>query len=69
MANTYGVALTKNGEYRDVSNTARGAKNYATRNGFKVVYVRFNGSYNIAPISYRNGKKWEARATPNLIEV
>lgn len=64
--NTFGVALY-NGEYRDVSNTERGAKNYATRHGFKVVYVRFSSSCNIALKSYFNGKKWVN--TPNVIKV
>ena len=57
MENTYGVA-SRNGEYMEVSNTEKGAKNYATRNNYNKVYVRFYGSYNITPISYRVGKSW-----------
>ncbi len=41
---TYGVN-TRNHGYVDVSNTERGAKNYATRNGYSEVYIRFNSGY------------------------
>lgn len=45
--NTYGVNTPESG-YIDVSSTLRGAKNYATRNGFKQVYIRYNNGYNVA---------------------
>jgi hypothetical protein len=44
--NTYGIATEHSG-YIDVSNTERGAKNFATRNGYKEVYIRFNSGYHI----------------------
>ena len=55
--NTYGIALAS-GEYRDVSKTARGAKKYATQNGFDAVYVRYGSGYTVAKIAVKNGKKW-----------
>jgi len=55
--NTYGINSTTSG-YIDVSNTERGAKNYATRHGYKEVYIRFNCGYNIALIATKQEKKW-----------
>ena len=40
MKATYGVLLDRNGEYRDVSSTLLGAKQFATRNGYKEVHKR-----------------------------
>jgi hypothetical protein len=54
---TYGVN-TMNGGYVDVSKTLRGAKRYATINGFKEVYIRFNGGYNISLVAKRIANKW-----------
>lgn len=42
--NTYGV-IDSAGSYIDVAKTERGAKNYATRNGYKEVFMRFNNGY------------------------
>ena len=39
MTSAYGVTI--NGIHTDVSKTQQGAKNYATRNGFTIVSVRF----------------------------
>lgn len=57
--NTYGVN-TKTCGYVDVSKTLLGAKQYATRNGYTEVYMRFNGSFNIAMEAYKNiiTNKW-----------
>ena len=55
--NTYGVC-NHNGEYNDVSKTLLGAKQYATRNGYNAVYIRYNGGYNIALESEKIAGKW-----------
>ena len=55
--NTYGVASNK-GNYTDVSSSERGAKSYATRNGYTEVYIRFNSGYNIALVSTKINNKW-----------
>jgi hypothetical protein len=56
---TYGIATTS-GEYIDVSKTLAGAKNYATRHGYKEVYIRFNCGYNIALVAVKQANnKWE----------
>ena len=54
--NTYGVI--SNGSHVDVSNTERGAKCYATRNGFDTVTIRFKGGYIVQEIAKKQGKKW-----------
>lgn len=56
MANTYGVA--PQGSYTDVSLTERGAKSFATRNGYKEIYIRFNSGYHVELIAVKqpNGK-------------
>jgi len=55
MQHTYGIA-TSSGEYIDVSKTLQGAKNYATRHGYKEVYIRFNCGYNIALVATKTTK-------------
>jgi hypothetical protein len=55
--NTYGIA-TASGEYIEVSNTERGAKNYATRNDYKEVFIRYNNGYYIQLIASKDGNKW-----------
>ena len=55
--NTYGVC-NHNGEYNDVSKTLLGAKQYATRNGYNVVYMRFNGSYDVITESIKKSGNW-----------
>lgn len=54
---TFGVA--PRGNYCDVSRSELGAKNYATRNGYNAVYIRFDGSMTIALRSEKIGKKWK----------
>ena len=44
--NTYGIN-SENSGYTDASNTLLGAKNYATRNGYNQVFIRFNGGYEV----------------------
>lgn len=57
MKNTFGVAV--DGEYRDISNTLQGAKNYATRHGFKSVYTRFSMGYIVTEAARKINGKWE----------
>ena len=54
---TYGVNTRSNG-YQDVSNTLRGAKIYATKNGFSEVYIRFNSGYHVAKVAEKINGKW-----------
>lgn len=56
MKAMYGVTLNKNGEYRDVSNTLLGAKNFATRNGYKEVYKRMG--YTTRLIAIKENNTW-----------
>jgi hypothetical protein len=57
MSNTYGV--TDNGIHYDTSKTLIGAKNYATRNGFKQVSVRFNYGYVVQVLAEKVNGKWK----------
>jgi hypothetical protein len=54
--NIYGVL--SNGVHIDVSKSEKGAKNYATRNGYKTVTIRFNCGYNAMQIAEKKGGKW-----------
>jgi plastocyanin domain-containing protein len=54
----YGV-LNYEGVHIDVSKSEKGAKNYATRNGYKTVTIRFNCGYNAMQIAEKKGKKCE----------
>lgn len=56
MQNIYGII--SNGIHIDVSNTERGAKQYATRNGFNIVSIRFNCGYIVTEIAIKNNNKW-----------
>lgn len=58
MQNTYGVLV--NGTHVDVSNTERGAKSYATRNGYNIVTIRFNCGYVATQIAKKVGNKWQS---------
>ena len=55
MIKTYGSTDNKN-IHTDTSNTLLGAKQYATRNGFKNVSVRIG--YNVTLLEYKQGNKW-----------
>lgn len=54
--NTYGVLI--NGVHEDVSSTLRGAKNFATRNGFLTVTERFNCGYIAREVAHKYTGKW-----------
>ena len=56
---TYGVN-TSNSGYVDVSNTLLGAKQYATRNGYSDVFIRFNNGYTVMRKAYKVDGKWLA---------
>ena len=55
MITVYGVTDNKN-IHTDVSNTLLGAKQYATRHGYKTVSVRHG--YNITLIEYKQSNRW-----------
>ena len=54
--NIFGVV--SNRVHTDVSTTLRGAKRYATLNGFEQVSVRYNGGYNAQILFEKVGTKW-----------
>ena len=53
MQHTYGI-LNADNCHVDVSQTERGAKNYATRHGFTAVSRRFNNGYQVELVSNRD---------------
>ena len=57
MKNIYGV-VSYCGIHMDVSNTERGAKIFATRNGFDTISVRYDFGYNVEIVAKKEGKKW-----------
>ena len=56
--NIYGVLI--DGVHVDVSKTEKGAKQYATRNGYLTVTVRYNCGYIAAQIAHKYTGKWQA---------
>ena len=56
MKDVYGVM--SNGVHTDVSSSARGAKRYATLNGYEFVSVRYDGGYNVVILFQRFAGKW-----------
>lgn len=55
--NMHGV-LTRGG-YVDIAFTERGAKNFATRHGYKEVYRRSPiGDFTVILVATHNGKRW-----------
>lgn len=54
--NIYGIIF--NGIHTDVSKTEKGAKNYATRNGYDIVSIRYNGGYIAKEIAKKINNKW-----------
>lgn len=57
MAHTYGVIL--NSIHTDVSKTERGAKQYATRNGYDTISIRYSSGYIVDVIVKKNDNgKW-----------
>jgi hypothetical protein len=55
--NTYGVLI--NGAHVDTSKTERGAKNYATRNGYNIVTMRYNCGYIAVQIAHNYLGEWK----------
>ena len=55
--NTYGI-VNRDGIHIDVSNSEKGAKQYATLNGYTKVSIRYNGSSNVAVIAVKIANKW-----------
>ena len=56
--NIYGVLI--DGVHVDVSNTEKGAKQYATRHGYLTVTVRYNCGYIAEQIAHKYTGKWKA---------
>jgi hypothetical protein len=54
---TYGI-VNSQGIHIDVSLTEKGAKNYATRNGYKSISIRYNSGCIVAIVAKKtsNGK-------------
>lgn len=50
----YGII--SNGVHYDVSKSIKGAKNFATRNGYDVITIRINSGYICYEIAYKNKK-------------
>lgn len=55
--NAYGI-ISK-GTHTDVSKTERGAKIYATRNGYTKISIRYNGGYIAREIAEKINGKWK----------
>jgi hypothetical protein len=56
--NTYGI-LNREDVHIDVSISEKGAKNYATRNGYKKVSIRYHNGYVVKLIAEKNSRgKW-----------
>ena len=58
MTNIYGVT-DNNNVHTDVSKTERGAKQYATKNGFNKVSIRYNCGYIAQIIAVKENNKWQ----------
>ena len=56
MNDVYGVLI--NEIHHDISLSLKGAKRYATINGFGIVSVRIKSGYNVLPLFKKEGKKW-----------
>jgi hypothetical protein len=54
--NIYGI--TVNGIHTDTSKTLQGAKNYATRNNFLTVSVRYSCGYIVRQLCHKYAGKW-----------
>ena len=64
--NTFGVI--SNGAHVDTSTTERGAKIYATRNGFNLVSIRYNLGYNAEVIAEKLNGRWAPSGTATRLE-
>jgi len=58
MNNTYGIVYGIDNIYTDVSRTLKGAKRYATINGYDKVGIRYNAGYHCSVVSIKVDKKW-----------
>jgi len=58
MNNTYGVIYGTDNIYTDVSRTLKGAKRYATINGYNKVGIRYNSGYNCSIAAIKIENKW-----------
>lgn len=58
MAPLYGV-LDRNDCHIDVSFSLKGAKRFATLNGYKQVSARYNGGYNVEILFQKVNNKWK----------
>jgi hypothetical protein len=54
--NIYGVLC--NGVHIDTSKTEKGAKIYATKNGYTIVTIRYNCGYIAQKIAHKINGKW-----------
>ena len=57
IQNIYGI-IDFNNIHTDISRTERGAKIYATKNGYTAISVRYNCGYNVQIVSVKIGNKW-----------
>lgn len=57
MQNTYGI-IDSNGCHVDVSNSLLGAKQYATKNGYDKVSIRYNCGYVATILFEKINSKW-----------
>ena len=57
--NTYGIVSGPDDIHTDVSRTLKGAKQYATRNGYNKVSIRYNSGYHCRVVSTRINNKWK----------
>jgi len=65
--NTYGVITGSDNTYVDTSNTLKGAKRYATINGYKKVGIRYNSGYVVKVLAIKFNNKWVNELPENLI--
>ena len=56
--NIYGV-VNSEGVHIDTSNTERGAKIYATRNGYSKVSIRYNMGYVVRVLAEKVNGVWQ----------
>ena len=56
--NSYGIVYGPNNIYTDVSRTLKGAKQYATRNGYNKVSIRYNCGYVCSVLATKINNKW-----------
>lgn len=66
MNNTYGI-VNRDGVHIDVSKSEKGAKQYATRNGYDKVSIRYNSGYDVDIIAVKNKNGRWVKQTTQLI--